>query len=113
MVKMLGQISLLFSGNRKKGSNTQKKSGKLVSQSSGRKNMTGSRNSNRRKNQNTNSSNNRKPSGRKSNKSNNKSSADNTGCPGSLQECVNDCVPLKQLVAYTACVKVCGNRCNE
>ena len=108
-------INLFFNfilGNRKNGTNSQRKAGKLVSQSNNRKNKNGGRNSNRRTNQNVNSNRNKKTSGGNGSKGNNPKN-DASGCPGSLQECVNDCVPLKQLVAYTACVKVCGKRCNE
>ena len=104
--------SIMFLGNRKNGSNAQRKTGKLVSQSNNRKNKNGGRNSNRRTNQNANSNRNKKTSGGNRGKGNNPKN-DASGCPGSLQECVNDCVPLKQLVAYTACVKVCGKRCKE
>ena len=39
------------------------------------------------------------------------SSGGDFGCPGSLDDCVGACVPLKNLGAYVACVKVCGTRC--
>ena len=32
-------------------------------------------------------------------------------CPGSLEDCVDSCVPLDDVYAYSACVVECGGRC--
>merc|ERR1712128_93452 len=32
-------------------------------------------------------------------------------CPGTLEECVDTCVPLEDIYAYSACVVECGERC--
>lgn len=34
-------------------------------------------------------------------------------CPGSLDQCVEACVPLDNVTAYGICAKVCGDRCGE
>ena len=114
LFKIIVCISCL--GNKKSSNKPQNKSGKLVSQSTKTNQRNGS-NRNRptgnRKNQGRNNNRNKGSQRNKSAKqgqNNEKQSA----CPGgSLQACVNDCVPLEQLVAYTACVRVCGNRCDE
>jgi len=38
--------------------------------------------------------------------------SDGTGiCPGSLEACVDTCVPLEDIYAYSSCVVECGERC--
>jgi hypothetical protein len=34
-------------------------------------------------------------------------------CPGSLEQCINVCVPLKDIYVYSVCVVECGDRCNR
>jgi len=40
-----------------------------------------------------------------------KAKAANSLCPGSLEDCVDTCVPLEDIYAYSACVVECGERC--
>ena len=105
---------ILGSGNRKSNTKPKNKSSKLISQSKKTNNQSRSNRAqnNKRKNRGQTSSRSKGSSNNNTRKTGN-SDSEVGGCPGSLQDCVNDCVPLDKLVAYTACVKVCGNRCNE
>ena len=33
-------------------------------------------------------------------------------CPGSLDQCIEACVPLQDIYVYSLCVVECGKRCN-
>merc|ERR1712110_599102 len=102
-------------GNTKSNNQSQKRTGKIVSKGSRSNNRNSSkrnRNSANRKNQNRNNNKRNRPSNNNSRKKS-QSNSGQKGCPGSLEDCVNDCVPLEKLAAYTACVRVCGKRCPE
>jgi len=66
---------------------------------------------NRNKSQNRNKSPRRpSPKPQSPNPSENKSVSTDL-CPGTLEECVDICVPLEDIYAYSACVVECGERC--
>lgn len=48
---------------------------------------------------------------RPSPKPNNSSKSGLKTCPGTLEDCVDTCVPLEDIYAYSACVVECGERC--